>query len=192
MAGEEPEYESYDPVLQRSKREPEGPTKLVDEDGEPLPEFDDRYAEEFQGLLYIGALTRRFNWLGHEFLIRSLSVDDTLAIAEVVRPWADTVAQSRAYTTAVAALAVESIDGKDLPVPVGEDSNSYAWAFQRFNYAKANWYTYTVDKIYSEHLELEAKVAKVVAAMEKASGPGTDSSIPGSNPASVEPNAEAL
>lgn len=168
--GQEPEgpYGTYDPTAFRPKIQ----DGLYAEDGSPLPKFDDRYAEDFDGLVFLGALLHTFEWLGHTYVIRTLGTDDLLAVAQVMRPWQGTIGEPRAYATALVAAMIVTVDGKDeLPIPVSDGKGEYAWAHQRFNYIKANWFPFVIDKVYSEFRALETKVEAVVAAMEKASGP---------------------
>ena len=190
-------YGSYDPEQYRPKVETgddddnkrQAPDGLYDAEGNPLPSFDQRYAEDFTGLLYLGAMTRSFEWLGHHFVIRTLSMDELLAVGQIMKPWMGTVAEPKAYTVAMVALSVVTVDGKDeLPIPVSDGKGEYAWAYQRFNYVKAHWHSPTIDRVYSEYRALETKVDAVIEAMEKASGPV--GSTGGSNATSAGPSDE--
>jgi hypothetical protein len=185
------EYTAYDPAEVKSEiqdRGPDGSTVLVDNQGEALPPFDERYASDFVGLLYLGALTKSFTWLGHTFVIRTLTQDEILTVPLLMKPWVGTIGEPKSYSTAMAALCVVSVDDQSLPIPVGDAEGEYAWAYQRFNYAKANWFQFTIDKVYSEYLVLEAKALAVIEAMEKASGPVESTS--GSDATSVGPTEE--
>lgn len=164
-ADQEP-YQPFD-ITQVRTSAPREAEPLRDEDGTALPSFDERYREDFEGLAFIGSLSKTFQWLGHRFVIRTLTVDEMLAVATVSKAYADTIGNGLAYRTALVSLAVASVDGRDLPVPIG-DSEDLAWAFQRFDYAKAHWFQFTIDAIYNEYLELEEKTHRVVAAMGKA------------------------
>ena len=185
----EDEYAPYDPAeVKDASLAPDGGVVLVDEQGKKLPTFDPRYSEDFEGLLYLGALTRTFNWLGHTFVIRTLTQDEVLTTPILMKPWGGTIGEPKAYATAMAALCVVSVDDKTLPMPVGDGQGDYAWAHQRFSYAKANWFQFTIDKVYGEYLVLEAKAQAVIEAMEKASGPVV--STGGLNATSAGPNDE--
>lgn len=159
----------FDPVDENGNPDTQGRPRLVNEQGEILPEFDERQKEDFYGLTFIGALSKTFEWLGHKFTIRTITVDEALNVALLTKQYADTVGGALAYRTAVAAMAVQRVDNKDLPIPVGEDGD-LAYAQGRFDYAKARWFQYTIDAIYNEYLELEARTREVVEAMGKASG----------------------
>lgn len=173
---DEPEYQPYSLAEARpsphDEAQPQRLGPLRDEEGKRLPEFDQRYRDDFTGLAYIGALSKQFSWLGHRFVIRTLTSDEYLAAAVVTKEWQNTIGAPMAYKIAMTSLCVVEVDGKDLPVPLGpEDSANYGWAFQRFNYAKARWFNFTIDAIYEQFLELEEKTAAVVEAMGKAYGP---------------------
>lgn len=167
-------YSSFDIAEVRPTRfdpvDEEGRTRLVNEEGEPLPEFDQKYREDFYGLAYLGALSKSFEWLGHRFTIRTLTVGEALQVSLLTARYAATVGNGLAYRTAMAAMAVQQIDSKDLPIPVGADPDDFAYAQQRFDYAQARWFQFTIDAIYNEYLVLEQKAREVIDAMGKASG----------------------
>ncbi|MEU6362280.1 hypothetical protein [Streptomyces albidoflavus] len=172
-------YGTYDPADRpgRKATAPEGPT-LTAEDGTELPGFDPRHREAFSGLLYLGSLTEAFSWLGHEFVIRTLGVDEQLAVAQVTKQYEGTGGgEQLAYAAAIVAMAVVSVDGEELPTPIGEDGMLAEWAHKRFAYVKSNWYSYTISEVFQRYLLLEDKAAQVVTAMGKAFGP--DASTPG-------------
>lgn len=175
-------YGTYDPaeLPERKATTPQSPTgTLRGEDGSELPSFDPRWQEPFEGLLYLGALTKTFDWLGHKFTVRTLGPDEQLAIAVVTRPYVGTSGEQLAYTTAVAAMATVSVDGQELPEPIGEDSQIAEWAQARFTFVSKQWHGYTIAKVFEQYLELEGTVSRVVEAMGKAFG--STASTPGSN-----------
>jgi hypothetical protein len=94
----------------------------------------------------------------------------------------------KAYTTAVVAMAIVTVDGKELSIPFEEPDNRFGWAYQRFEYVRTRWFPYTIDKAYEEFLDLEQQVQQVIDAMGKASGEPV--STPGSNASSGSPNDE--
>ncbi len=180
-----PTHGTYDPTeLPGRKRAAPAPgAPLVDEDGKALPSFDARYSEPLTGLLYLGALTQEFSWLGHDFVIRTIGPHEQLAIALVVKPYVGTPGEQMAYTTAVAAMCTVSVDGKELPTPIGEDAQIAEWAHRRFTYVGANWFDFTIAQVFQQFLELQDVVAKVIAAMGKAFG--STASTPGLSDTSV-------
>lgn len=164
-------YGTFDPADRPGKTAtPEAEPTLKAEDGTELPAFDQRYSEAFRGLNYIGSLTKSFSWLGHEFVIRTLGVDEQLAVAQVAARYKDG-GEQLAYATAVVAMCVVTLDGEELPTPIGEDGKLAEWAHRRFAYVKANWFQPTINYVWSEYLQLEDKVAQVIETMGKAWGP---------------------
>lgn len=168
----------YDPTALGQKVE-DDPSVLRDEEGNVLPTFDQKYAEPFTGLLYLGALSNEFEWLGHRFVVRTLRDGEKLAVAQVMKPYQDTMGVDRAYAIATASMAVVSVDGQELPVPIGESNRIMEWAHQRFEYVRDNWFPFTTDEVFNQAIRLEVLAQKVVEAMGKASAPVD--STPGSN-----------
>lgn len=166
----EQQAKAYDPTLLGPQEEDE-PGTLRDEEGNLLPSFDPKYSVPFKGLLYIGALQDQFDWLGHSFQIRTLREGEKLAIAQIIKQFADTMGADRAYASAVAALCLLSVDGEDLPVPIGESKRAYEWGLQRFAYVIENWHQTTVDQVFNRYVRLEDLAHQVVEAMGKASAP---------------------
>jgi hypothetical protein len=169
VAEEGEEYQSYDPESVIPQPEDSDEPDDVVADATDVT-FDSRYVQPFQGLLYLGALTKEFEWLGHSFVIRTLTTDELLAVPLIIKDWEDTIGHPRAYATAMVALATVSVDGESLPTPVMTHSNNYAWALQKFNYVKGRWFVYTIDHVYSQYLELEKKASEVIEAMGNSSG----------------------
>lgn len=161
----------YDPTLLGVKEDEPGTFR--DSEGKILPRFDEKYKRDFEGLLYLGALSDEFEWLGHRFAIRTLRDGELLALSLIVKPYMDTVGMERAYAAAIVALCTMTVDDKELPVPIAETSRINEWAHQRFAYVRDNWYSYTIDEVYNRYIVLHDKTSKVVEAMGKASAPVT-------------------
>lgn len=163
--------------------------KPVDENA---PAFDEKYKEKFTGLLYIGALTDRFDFLGHEIVIRTLTADDDLAIGEVTKEWMGTAAAERAYIMAISAMCLVSVDGQEPPIPLGSGGGGYAWAYQRFNWLKANVFSLTIDRIYQRYVALEAMSREVLEELEKAYGSSTTGQIPDASDSLQDPGSYSI
>lgn len=174
-------YESFDPASVRASA-PEPPPSSDDTSGasdsqESTDEaevdsnlaFDERHVEPFTGLLYLGALRKTFKWMGHTFTIRTLGTDEQLAIGLLVKEWDDSIAQNRAYSAAVVAAAVETVDGQPLPGPAFEETDE-ARLRRRFNVVTSTWYDATIDAVFNEYLNLRIKVDEILAKMGEAYG----------------------
>lgn len=130
-----------------------------------LPEFDPQYRVPFEGLLFIGKVSRTFKWLGHTFVIRTPRIDEILEIGQLHEPYNTSVADVKAYQTLMLAAIVETVDGQPLPIPISDDASPIQ---SRFDYLKRHWYPWTVDKLYNEYLILDAQVKAVHEALGKA------------------------
>lgn len=171
----EPDYEAYDPA----EFSPPGPPTLNDpsveaephppDGGFPVPEFDPRLIEEFEGLLFVGALKARFVWFGHTFVIRTLHQGELLDATLVCKPWIGTQGDWKAYVTAIVAACIVSVDGRELPIPLVNEVHE-SLLEERFNYVNSKWFPPTVDVVYDRWLLLEAKVNEIMEAAGKVSG----------------------
>lgn len=177
-------YGTFDPAQVAPGRQATLPEVLQDEQGNELPGFDERYKEPFTGLLYLGALTKEFSYLGHSFVVRTIGPREQLAVALITKDYVGTLGEQMAYMMAVAAMACVSVDGQELPSPIGEDLQLADWARHRFNYVANNWWQLTIAKVFEQYLEVEATAVSVVEAMGKAFGSSADSTL-GSNDTSA-------
>jgi hypothetical protein len=143
------------------------PEQAPEPEPEPLPEFDPRCREEFDGLMFIGALSTTVKFAGHKFEIRTVSDDDTLNIGIVVKPWNDTIAAQRAFALATVAAGLVTIDGKQLPYPITNDPDD-TWLRNRFEWCRQNLYPPVTDKLFQEMSLLESQVDGVIDAMGEA------------------------
>lgn len=133
---------------------------------------------DFTGLLTLGAIRGSFDWCGHKIAIRTLTTDEELLVADLIKDFESGMGGAKAYATATSALAVEAIDGQPMPVPLGEHPNRpYQWALQRFNYAR-RWYPPTIDAILDAYLTLERRQRAALGGLGKASAPA-EPAIPG-------------
>lgn len=158
------EFTPYDPseATQIPQGTPLGTGAETDEQTGP---FDERHKQDFEGLAFLGALEARFSYIGHKFHIRTLTVDEILAVGQIMKDYVGTLGELRAHATAMVALSVVSVDGIGLPIPFEESGSDYAWAQQRFDYVKAKWFPFTVDYVYERFLLLETRVNTVLNEM---------------------------
>jgi hypothetical protein len=140
--------------------QPEGP------DPEAVRKFDARHAEAFDGLLFLGKLDRKFRFAGHEFVIRTINVDEVIAVGLLVKEHMDSVAWQKAYQTGVLAACIVTVDGHPLPEPLGEADDPLRARFDLV----AKWYPSTQDFVYEQFELLEVEVQQVLEAMGNARG----------------------
>ena len=136
---------------------------------EPLPEFDRRVRQDFEGLLYLGYLEDEFEWVGHRFKIRTLYTGEILQVGLLHRRYVGTLADVKAYQAAITAACVMQVDGKSMPTPLTNDPADTGLG-NRFDYVLRSWFPPTLDVVYERYLLLEKRVRRVLDAMGKASG----------------------
>jgi hypothetical protein len=164
----EPDMESNSTPLHDSHPVTEGTlSEGPEQEEEELPAFDEQYRQDFIGLNFVGKLSRDFEWMGHRFKIKTLMTDELIQIGLVHAKYQQTLADVKAYQTLVVAACLDTLDGKQLPVPITNDVDLVE---ARFDYIKNHWYPWTIDAVYEEYLLLEVRVQKVIAAMGKVSG----------------------
>jgi hypothetical protein len=134
---------------------------------DPLPEFDPRVRQDFEGLLFLGRLTHTFTWAGHEFIIRTLTTGETLEVGLLAKPYQGSMAAMKAYQAALVAACVDSVDGRPMPVPITDDARDTSTA-NRFRYVLRSWFPPVLDAVYEQYLLLEERVTQVLDAMGKA------------------------
>jgi len=166
-------FASYDP--QEVAPTPDGPgaddePPAGDAPAETLPAFDPRHSVEFDGLLYLGALSKDFGWLGHRFLIRTLRTDELINVALVVKSYAGSDGYDKAYQAATTGACVMTVDGKPIPVVPLAEGDPLAIMHQRTDWVMRHWFPPVLDRVYDEYIRLELVVRAVLEDMGKASG----------------------
>lgn len=130
--------------------------------------FPDEVADDVDGLLWLGYLEDIVDFCGHEFVIRTLRLEDELLASLVSKEYIDTLGQAKAWVAAQVALALVSVDGDEaFCPPAGPNKKEYARA--RFKYVSNNWFEPTINYIYSKYAELIERQAKALEEMENLS-----------------------
>jgi len=138
-------------------------------ESEPLPEFDPDWMLPFKGLLHLGRLTDEFEWLGHRFVIQTMSTDQMIEVGLIHKDYIGTLADAKAYQVAVLAACVVSVDGEPLPIPIDRSKDGTGLR-TRYGYISRNWFPPVIDYLYERYLQLEVQVGKVMDSLGKQSG----------------------
>lgn len=136
---------------------------------ERLPEFDQRYRTAFEGLLYIGRLSREVVFWGHQFQLLTPSTDERLEIGLITSEYEGTYAYEFAYATALVSAYLSEIDGTPLPQPVTTNVKDTA-LLNRWRWVKSNLMRPVIERLFQECLLLDETVRAVLDSMGKASG----------------------
>lgn len=130
--------------------------------------FPDAVADDVDGLLWLGYLEDSFDYCGHDFVIRTLKMEDQLLCSLVTKEYAATIGEGKSWISAQVAMALVSVDGdENFCPPASHDKRDYARA--RFNYVISKWYEPTIIRIYESYVDLLTRQANALEAMENLS-----------------------
>jgi hypothetical protein len=91
--------------------------------------FPDDVVEDVEGLLWLGYLEDTVEFCGHEFVIRTLRLEEEILAGLVTKEYVETLAQAKAWIAAQVGLALVSVDGdENFCPPAGPGSKDYARA----------------------------------------------------------------
>lgn len=161
------------PVPQQEAREPapaaqeraQSPDEGLGE--EKIPEFDPRHRQAFDGLLWVGHLTRQLMLFGHSFEIVTPTTGERLEMGPLIAEFSGTLTGQIAYQAMLVAAYLRKVDGLPLPEPIGPRDSGLPG---RFSWVQDQLRRPVVEKLFDEVLLLESQVDEVLADMGKASG----------------------
>jgi hypothetical protein len=153
-------------AVQEPQEQPGSVDSQPDED--PL-EFDERYKEPFNGLMYLGYLEDSFVVWGHTFRIATPTQLEKIQAGALHQPYAESLASEIAYQTILVAAYLVSVDHTDLPRPVLNDPKENA-VRDRFRWVAENLRPPVIDELFGRCMVLETKVGKVLRTMGEARG----------------------
>jgi len=125
--------------------------------------FPDAVIEDVEGLLWLGYLEDTVDFCGHEFVIRTLRLEEEILAGLITKDYVETLAQAKAWVAAQVGLALVAIDGDENFCPqAGPNKKDYARA--RFQYVSSNWFEPTINYLYSRYTNL---IQRQLAALEE-------------------------
>ena len=107
----------------------------------------------FVQIVHIGYLNKVFLWSGHQFEIRTLRIDEELAVGQLVKEYKDTITEEKAVAVAIAAASIVSINEKPF-MPRFDDDAVLQSIRDRFNYIRKNWHWPIIEIINAQYLDL--------------------------------------
>jgi len=133
--------------------------------------FPDEVADDVDGLLWLGFLEDSFEFCGHEFVIRTLKLEDEMVAGYAAKDYKDSISQAKAWVAAQVGMALISVDGnEDFCPQAGPNKKDFARA--RFQYVSKNWYEPTINYIYMKYVELIERQESILREMENLSKEG--------------------
>jgi hypothetical protein len=152
----------------------------------PLDLFPKKVRKAVEGLVYLGQLTDEVDFCGHTFGIRTLRPQHKYAIAQVLQPYRNTVAEVDIFQNLHVATALTHVDGKqDFCPAIGPSIEDHVRG--RLNYvtnSEKGWYGPTLEFLWGRYILLEATAANAIAELNSLSQ--------GSQPTSLSPWLDSL
>jgi hypothetical protein len=138
------------------------------EDDDIFAQFDPRWLDEMEGLLFVGRVTREFTLGGHKITIATPEANDSLKVALLIKDYQDTAGALRALTIAAVATCLIKVDNHLLPRGIMADGSDDLET--RFNWV-SKLHTSVIDGIYREYENLEIEVNEAISSLGKAGAP---------------------
>jgi len=133
-----------------------------------LDELTPEESEDFRNLLVVGRLAETISVLGHTVTLRTLSVEEDLAVGLIIKPYLGSNSYERAYRTAICAASIREIDGEPFGEPLSSDVNAYETL--EFKFKKiTKYYPILLDEVYKRFTELEKQLLPTVSRLGKIS-----------------------
>jgi hypothetical protein len=138
---------------------------------ESVDGFPEEVIEDVDGLLWLGFLEDAVDFCGHNFVIRTLRLEEEMLAGLAVKDYTGSLSETKALIAAQVGMALVSVDGDESFCPqAGPNKKDYARA--RFQYVISNWYEPTINHIYISYLDLLRRQSKVLEEMENLSQQG--------------------
>lgn len=145
---------------------------MFEESFEDQVDYSDQFPEEVNddvdGLIWLGYLEDQIDYCGHEFVIRTLRLEEQLLASLVTKEYTDTLGQAKAWIAAHVGLALVSVDGDTEFCPKSSFSKK-DYARARFNYVTGKWFEPTIAHLYNAYSALLERQARVLEEMENLS-----------------------
>lgn len=124
-------------------------------------------SKDFNELLQIGHITQKFEWSGHKFEIRTLTIEEELVVGQLIKEYKDSIAEEKAVAVALAAASLVSINDK--PFMPSYEKSAFISVREKFNYIKNNWHWVVVENINTEYIQLLARLYQTLEDTENLS-----------------------
>lgn len=109
----------------------------------------------FEELLNIGKKTTTDTVFGHQVYLSTLTVEEELLVALLIKPYIGSDGYQRAYKAAVVAASVKEIDGQPVYQALSRDEDDSFVINKKFQKV-TSYYPVVVDQMYQKVIELES------------------------------------
>jgi hypothetical protein len=139
--------------------------------GNIVSQLSQKDSRIFQELTHIGHLTHTFQWANYEFTIKTLTIDEEVAIGQLIKHLDKNVIQEKALVVGIVAASLVSINGK-YPFPETFVEDSVTKLRENYRYISENWHWPVVAKINEQYIILQEKMYKSLQELENLSQEG--------------------
>jgi hypothetical protein len=158
--------------------------------GNIFSQFSSDASSVFQELTHIGYLTHTFQWGKYEFTLRTLTIDEEIAVGQLIKHLNQTIGQEKALVAAVMAASLVSVNGK-YPFPEVFVEDEIAKLRENYYYISHNWRWPILSKLNEQYLIMQEKMYKSIAEIENLSQEGRskklENSVDSSDPSKNHP-----
>lgn len=135
-------------------------------------EFDPSIANDVEGLLMLGYLTKNVAIFGHTFTLKTLTRGERLAVLTFCKEFEETLGIGEALETATLALAIVSADNRPLSVPLGPTDTDPQDALVRNWSIVSKWYDPVLNGLYLEYRDLQNRMLAAFQELQSKSRAG--------------------
>lgn len=126
--------------------------------------FDEKYREDFTGLLYLGKLEDECTVAGHRFLLATPTQDDRLEMGPLHKPWVNTITGEMAWRTIFVAAYLRRIDEEVAPEPL---NSSITGLRTRFDWVRRSIVSdIIIEKLFEQCMIIDARVRELIEELD--------------------------
>ena len=132
--------------------------EALEEEQTSWMQFDERFHEPFEGLTYIGDLKTTFSYLGHSFLVKTLTSGEKIEIIRICKELEGSLGYAKLFRAATAAAGLIAVDGQ----PIIAAQKNVGFIQQKLEYIVNMWYDPIIDMIFEHINDLETSVLTII------------------------------
>lgn len=156
--------------------------------GNILAALDQNDYEVFEELAHVGYLTHTFTWGTYEFTIRTITIDEEIAIGQLIKHLNGVLGQEKAVIAALVAACLVSVNNK-YPFPQQPTNDPLVQLRENYRYVSESWHWPVLERINKEYVILQKKANEAVKEIENLSPEGRSMSLESSTD-SFDPSKE--
>jgi hypothetical protein len=144
--------------------------------GNIISQLNQQDSTIFQELAHIGHITHTFQWANYEFTIKTLAIDEEIAIGQLIKHLDKNIIQEKALVVGIVAASLVSINGK-YPFPETFVEDPVTKLRENYRYISKNWHWPVIAKINEQYIILQEKMYKSLEELENLSQEGRSMSL---------------